>query len=135
MKKLIITLFIAFIGQLAFAQGNKTDAVITPAFVDSLKSQIKTIMAAGYEIKLVYVSAMSDEGKLLKPLVWRQTNSRSDTETDHTNMDFLNKIRELIKAAPAWKPATEVSTNKPVACEVKFSVDIVNGVVKIDQTK
>jgi hypothetical protein len=121
MRKTLFTLFILFFGFTAWAQTGKP--VMTPAFSDSLKKQISAIIPADYSIKLSYQSTLSADGKLLKPLITHQISEGTVNDND-----FIQKLRALIKNAPAWVPSG--------AEMVSFDIEIKNGQVSVtDKTK
>jgi hypothetical protein len=128
MKKPIIILFISFVSQIALAQANKTAPVITTAFSDSLKQQITHIISPDFSIRLLYKSPISDEGKLLKPLITRQIS-----EGNGSDNDFVVNLRLLLLNAPAWKPAFDNTLNKAVADSVLFSIVITKGDIVIEK--
>lgn len=133
MKKMITILFISFITNAAWAQGYNTSQhtlpVMTIEFSDSLKKEITRIMPARYTIKLSYRSKIDTNGKLLKPLIMKETADGTIADND-----FVVKLRDLIKIVPAWKPARDKSLNKPVDSEVFFNVEISNGKILITDT-
>ncbi len=129
MKKTLITLFIAFVSQFAFAQSSKTVPAITPAFTDSITVQVKRIIAPDFGIKILYTSMISSEGKLLRPLIFRQIN-----ESENSN-DIVVQLRLLLLAAPAWKPAFDNTLNKAVDDEVWFTIIIQKGKVSIEKVE
>jgi hypothetical protein len=128
MKKLTIILFISFVSQIALAQTNKTAPVITTAFSDSLKQQITRIISPDFSIRLLYKSSISDEGKLLKPLITRQISEGNDNYND-----FVVNLRLLLLNAPAWEPAFDNTLNKAVADSVLFSIVITKGDIVIEK--
>jgi hypothetical protein len=130
MKKFLIILLISFAAHTVFAQGNMsashTAPIMTNAFSDSLKKEISVIIPAGYTIKLSYTSTISPEGKLLKPLILRE--SADGTVEDN---EFVVKLRILLMNAPAWKPAFDSSLSKNISDVVLFDVEIKKGKIKI----
>ncbi|MBL4678745.1 MAG: hypothetical protein JKY70_21515 [Mucilaginibacter sp.] len=110
----------------AFAQ-SKTSPVITDAFNDSLKVQIARITPAELSItKIMYVGNVAADGKVTKALIMRQEGGGSEAEAK-----FIVALRELILAAPAWKPAFDSSSNTAVEDEIKFTIELKGGNVKI----
>ncbi|WPU98689.1 hypothetical protein SNE26_21975 [Mucilaginibacter sp. cycad4] len=129
MKKNIVLIFILFLSQSIWAQSYKSPA-ITTAFADSLKNQITNIIPKGYTIRLSYQSKISTEGKLLKPLITRQFS-----EDSFDNNAIIQKLRFLIKEAPAWNPARDASNNA-IEGMVLFDVEINKGNISIiDKTQ
>ncbi|WP_166091543.1 hypothetical protein [Mucilaginibacter inviolabilis] len=116
---------------LAFAQSHKTAPVLTTAFTDSLAHQIKRIAPPDLSIsKLVYTSTISVDGVLIKPLIMRQIGGGTIAEND-----FVVALRSLIIAAPAWSPALDADTGKPVEDKVSFTIEIDKKEIKIKQNK
>jgi len=129
MKKNVVWVFILFLSQSVWAQSYKSP-VITAAFTDSLKNQIAKIIPKGYTIRLSYQSKVSTEGKLLKPLITRQFSE--DSFDDNA---VIQKLRSLIKEAPAWSPARDASNNV-IEGMVLFDVKINKGDISIvDKTQ
>jgi hypothetical protein len=135
MRLFSTTLFVSLFTQYALAQsisGVNTAPEMTCAFVDSVKSQVSKIMPiAKYNIKLVYHSTMSGEGKLLKPLIWKEDVENGD-EKDN---EFVVKLRLLLMAAPAWKPAFDSSQNKNAGAVVTFAINITKGDIQTFSSK
>jgi methylthioribose-1-phosphate isomerase len=103
---------------------------MTEAFSDSVKKQITLKMPqSNYDMWLAYQSAISEEGKLLKPLISREV--ANGTVEDN---DFVQAMRIILKAAPAWKPAFDPNLNKAVDGMVTFKVIIKNGKITITDT-
>ncbi|MFB0499357.1 hypothetical protein ABID99_005594 [Mucilaginibacter sp. OAE612] len=124
MKKNVVLIFIIFLSQSIWAQSYKSPA-ITTAFADSLKNQITKIIPKGYTIRLSYRSEVSTEGKLLKPLITRQFSEES-----FDNNAIIQKLRSLIKEAPAWNPARDASNNA-IPSMALFDVEINKGNISI----
>lgn len=131
MIKLITAFCICIITTLAAAQGNKKPPIITAAFTDSLTHQIKRIAPADLSItKLIYISTISADGMLTKPLITRQLGGGTIAEND-----FVVALRSLIMAAPAWQPAKDSNTGKAVEDNVTFTIEIEKKDIKIKQNK
>ena len=131
MNKLLIILFSSFLSTQVFAQVGQSSTSANPemtaAFVDSLQKEIIKIMPNDYSIRLIYVSPVSDQGKLLDPKILRETANGTAEDKD-----FVVKLRVLIKAAPAWKPAFDNGLNKTVDSKTRFYIIIHKGNIKID---
>jgi hypothetical protein len=130
MKKILIVLICLF-AKTALAQDIKpTPPVMTKEFADSLKSQISRVMPSKYNIKLLYKSELSADGKFPKPLIWREVADGTIEDND-----FVQKMRFIIMAAPAWKPAFDTSVNKSVSTLTYFKVIIKNGKIEISEAE
>ncbi|RFZ92082.1 hypothetical protein D0C36_11585 [Mucilaginibacter conchicola] len=130
MKLLKLTFLLLLPITSLFAQ-SKTAPVITDAFSDSLKVQIPRIAPTELSIKkITYVGNIAADGKVMKALIMRQEGGGSEAEAK-----FVVTLRALILAAPAWKPAFDTASNTAVEDEVKFTIELKKGDVKIKQDK
>ena len=103
---------------------------MTKEFADSLKNQISRVIPSKYNIKLLYKSELSADGKFPKPLIWREVADGTIEDND-----FVQKMRFIIMAAPAWKPAFDASINKAVGTTTYFKVIIKNSKIEISQAE
>ncbi|MCO5945724.1 hypothetical protein [Mucilaginibacter flavidus] len=129
MKRLLLLSIIPFFGLNAFAQ-TKASPAITQVFIDSLSSYIVKIAPPKYSINILYVSPVSEDGKLTDPKIMRE----EDLDDTVDNSDVVVKLRKFLLRSPAWKPATD-ETSKVIASKIAFKVIIKKGEIKISQAE